>query len=147
MSETIYPDFIESTQYGTAGGLCGVNCRHSFGIYFPDSSITAPTEEQLAAQHERDTNTKPYKWTDKRGVDHEKDFTLRNALDRQREMERAMRATRKEAVLMKNAGMTDEYTALKAKFQAQSDEYKRFSAAMEIIEQRNRIFIDGLGRI
>ena len=30
MSDTKYPDFIESTGYGTGDGLCGWNCRHHF---------------------------------------------------------------------------------------------------------------------
>ncbi len=29
-----YPDFVQSTGYGTVTGLCGINCRHSFGPYF-----------------------------------------------------------------------------------------------------------------
>ena len=34
-----YPDFRSSTGYGTAEGLCGVNCRHSFSPYFPGMSL------------------------------------------------------------------------------------------------------------
>lgn len=30
---TVYPDFRSSTGYGTGPGLCGWNCRHSFGPY------------------------------------------------------------------------------------------------------------------
>lgn len=29
-----YPDFVESTGYGTVSGLCGANCRHNFSPYF-----------------------------------------------------------------------------------------------------------------
>lgn len=28
-----YPDFIKTTGYGSGEGLCGYNCRHSFGSY------------------------------------------------------------------------------------------------------------------
>ena len=31
-----YPDFVEATGYGTGEGLCGWNCRHSFGPGDPD---------------------------------------------------------------------------------------------------------------
>ncbi|MCD8371789.1 MAG: phage minor capsid protein [Clostridia bacterium] len=31
-----YPDFVETTGYGTGEGLCGWNCRHSFGPGDPD---------------------------------------------------------------------------------------------------------------
>ena len=29
-----YPDFVESTGYGSVTGLCGANCRHNFSPYF-----------------------------------------------------------------------------------------------------------------
>lgn len=35
-----YPDFIGSTGYGTVTGLCGANCRHSFGPYFEEAGPT-----------------------------------------------------------------------------------------------------------
>ena len=31
-----YPDFEETTGYGTGAGLCGWNCRHSFWPCYPD---------------------------------------------------------------------------------------------------------------
>lgn len=47
-----YPDFISSTGYGTVTGLCGANCRHSFGPYFEGMSNpyeTYDSEENLKA--------------------------------------------------------------------------------------------------
>lgn len=37
-TSTKYPDFKQSTGYGTITGLCGINCRHSFYPYFPGYS-------------------------------------------------------------------------------------------------------------
>lgn len=142
-----YKDFVNETGYGDVAGLSGANCRHSFGAHIPGISMPPPSEEELEEQHKRDIETKHYVWKDKRGVEHERDFTLRDALDRQREMERNMRDTRKQAAAMKAAGLTDEHTALRARYRAQSAEYKRFSGEMGIIEQRERIYMDGLGRI
>lgn len=34
-----YPDFVKTTGYGTVTGLCGVNCRHSFG---PGDGVNNP---------------------------------------------------------------------------------------------------------
>ena len=34
-----YPDFLKTTGYGTVTGLCGVNCRHSFG---PGDGVNNP---------------------------------------------------------------------------------------------------------
>lgn len=43
-----YPNFEESTGYGTAGGLCGVNCRHSFFPFFPGISSPGYSKQDLA---------------------------------------------------------------------------------------------------
>lgn len=43
-----YPNFAEATGYGTAGGLCGVNCRHSFFPFFPGISSPAYSKKDLA---------------------------------------------------------------------------------------------------
>ena len=32
-----YKDFVESTGYGTGGGLCGWNCRHNFIPFNPET--------------------------------------------------------------------------------------------------------------
>lgn len=42
-----YPNFEESTGYGTGAGLCGWNCRHSFYPYWPGISKPAYTPEML----------------------------------------------------------------------------------------------------
>ena len=42
-----YPDFKKSTGYGTGAGLCGWNCRHTFGPYI-EGSPPVWSEEQLA---------------------------------------------------------------------------------------------------
>lgn len=39
-----YPNFQDSTGYGTAAGLCGVNCRHSFYPFWPGISTPAYDE-------------------------------------------------------------------------------------------------------
>lgn len=46
-TSTKYPDFKQSTGYGTITGLCGINCRHSFYPYFPGYSTP---DEPLNAQ-------------------------------------------------------------------------------------------------
>lgn len=42
-----YPNFAESTGYGTGAGLCGWNCRHSFYPFWPGISTRAYTPELL----------------------------------------------------------------------------------------------------
>lgn len=41
-----YPDFVECTGYGTGEGLCGWNCRHSFGPGDPDHNPYADFDEE-----------------------------------------------------------------------------------------------------
>lgn len=106
-----------------------------------------PSKEELKAQYKRDTETKHYKWKDNRGVEHEREFTYRDALDRQRELERQMRNTRARAMGYKAGGLEEEYTIQKARYQSQRAEYKKFSNFMGIDTNYERIYMDGLGRI
>lgn len=46
-STSEYPNFEESTGYGTGEGLCGWNCRHSFYPYWPGISQRAYSSEKL----------------------------------------------------------------------------------------------------
>lgn len=43
-----YPNFEESTGYGTGAGLCGWNCRHSFYPFWPGISKPGYSKETLA---------------------------------------------------------------------------------------------------
>ena len=47
-----YKDLRKATGYGSAGGLCGVNCRHNFHPYVPGTSRTW-NKEQLNALDEK----------------------------------------------------------------------------------------------
>lgn len=50
-----YPDFESSTGYGTGGGLCGWNCRHTFFAVFQElGAPPAWTQESLEALNARD---------------------------------------------------------------------------------------------
>ena len=42
-----YPDFVAATGYGSGAGLCGWNCRHSFGPYI-EGAPRVWTDEKLA---------------------------------------------------------------------------------------------------
>lgn len=43
-----YPNFVDSTGYGSGSGLCGWNCRHSFYPFWPGISSQAYSKERLA---------------------------------------------------------------------------------------------------
>lgn len=77
-----------------------------------------------------------------------KEYTLYEAKQRQRQMETAMRAQREKVHLLRKGGADkEEITAARAKYQGQLNEYAKFSKKMGLKEERERIYIDGRGRI
>lgn len=48
-----YRQFVEATGYGSGGGLCGWNCRHSFHMFFPGASKRAYTSDTLKKYAEK----------------------------------------------------------------------------------------------
>lgn len=142
-----YPNFVESTGYGTGEGLGGWNCRHSFSAFFPEFSERRWTDEQLKEMNKEENKPIKYTWKDKRGVEHTNTFTYREALDKQRLRERQMRITRSKAKAFEKAGQEEEYQLQKGRYRSQLAEYKRFASAMDIDLQMQRVYIDGLGRI
>lgn len=74
-----YPDIVELTGYGTVGGLKGANCRHSINPYFP--GITELPAREWPEHEERF------------GCSSEAYY---EATQRQRELERRIRKTKRE---------------------------------------------------
>jgi len=97
-----FPDFVKSTGYGTVTGLCGANCRHSFG---PGDGVNNP-------------------YADIRTEDNEKIEALNK---QQRALERRIRKTKQELVGMKAA--VDSIKEEPLKFELQH-EYDRKAALL-----------------
>lgn len=77
-----------------------------------------------------------------------KSYTTYEALQQQRKMETAMRATRQQIKLLQEGGAdAQEIMLKKAKYQGQMQAYKDFSKKMGLPEQIKRVYQDGLGRI
>ena len=114
-----YPDFAEC-EYGTAGGLCGVNCRHTFYPFF--DGISVPTE------WEPEPDPKEYNG---------KTYTYTEATQKQRQMERQVRATKREIEAQKAIG--GDTKALESRKRQQINEYHQFSKAMDIRPKDNRL--------
>lgn len=107
-----YPDFIESTGYGSITGLCGINCRHSFSPYF--DGMDNPYE-----QYDSEENRKQY----------EKE-------QYQRTLERRIRKTKREVMGLKegvNAAPSEQ-----AKFVADM-EYQKKAA---LLSKQNAAYKD-----
>lgn len=98
-----YPDFVQSTGYGSVTGLCGANCRHSFSPYF--EGMDNPFE-----QYDSEENRKQY----------EKEQYQRN-------LERRIRKTKREVMGLKES--IDNCTNEKLKFELDM-QYQRKSALL-----------------
>lgn len=87
-----FPDFVSSTGYGTVTGLCGVNCRHSFG--------TGDGENNPFEQYDSEENRKAYE-----------------KQQRQRTLERRIRDTKRKVQNLQTA--VDNCKDEKLKFELQ----------------------------
>ena len=124
---------------GTVTGLLGANCYHAYYPFFRGYSRRIWSDEWLEAQNRKESKPKEF-----RG----KEYTLYEAKQRQRQMETAMRAQREKVQMLQDGGADRQEVMLqKAKYQGQLNEYAAFSRKMGLKEERERIYIDGRGRI
>lgn len=111
-----YPPFVASTGYGTGEGLCGWNCRHSFGPYI-EGSPPVYTQEDLDK-----LNEPTVEYDGKKMTEYE-------ARQRMRYNERQIRRWKREEVALNAAGLDS------------SDAVAKVSAW----QSRQRDFIDQTG--
>lgn len=117
-----YPDFAESTGYGTVTGLCGANCRHNFSPYF--EGMKNPFKE-----YDSEENQKQYELE-----------------QRQRTLERRIRDTKRQTMGWKTAldGENDPVrkAALEEKYQQKAallqKQNKAYNAFCEETGQKKR---------
>ena len=108
-----FPDFKKSTGYGTIEGLCGVNCRHSFG------SGTGEAKDN------------PYK-----EIPTADNYKVEQAEKRQRELERRIRKTKRAVMGLQEAvdGCKDE----QAKFSLQQE----LDRKSYLLQRQNKAYND-----
>lgn len=124
---------------GEVTGLCGANCYHSYHPFFPEIDVRTYTDEQLEEMN-RQENT-PVEFGGKK-------YTKYEALQRQRRLETTMRAERQKIRLLQEGGADEnDIITARAKYRVTSAEYTRFSKAMNLPQQRERVTVDGLGNI
>lgn len=123
-----YPEFVESTQYGTVTGLCGANCRHNFSAYY--EGMPNPFE-----QYDSEENR----------IQYEKE-------QRQRLLERRIRKTKRQVANLKarldavgddaeRFGLDEEYQRKAALLQKQNAAYKEYCKENGLKELRDRLQI------
>lgn len=124
---------------GTGPGLCGWNCYHSYWPFIPGVSKRQYTDEELDRMNAQENKPKKYKG---------KEYTTYEATQRQRYLETKMRALRKQIKLLKEGGASeDDLIAARSKYRATMAEYADFSKNMGLPQERERIYMDGLGRV
>lgn len=102
-----YEDFVEACGYGEMLGICGINCRHTFTAFIPGINENPPMDFSYEENAER------YKLT-----------------QRQRAMERGMRATKREIAALKGVNSPEAKEALREarrKLAEQDAKYQEFN--------------------
>lgn len=124
---------------GSVTGLLGANCYHTYYPFFPGISERNWSDEWLQKQDIKENKPREFQG---------KEYTLYGAKQRQRQMERAMRAQREKVQLLQKGDADPQEVMLqKAKYQAQLNEYTRFSKKMDLEQERERIYLDMRGKV
>lgn len=122
---------------GDVTGLLGANCYHNYYPVIPGLSKHAYTKKEL----EEWKNDTPKEYGGK-------SYTGYEATQRMRKMETNMRAYRERIKILKESGGSEvDILATQARYRAQMNEYAKFSGAMGLKQQKERIYADGLGKV
>lgn len=120
---------------GTVTGLCGANCYHSYSPFIKGIDTPTYSEEELDRMNEDENTPKEYNG---------KEYTAYEAQQRQRQLETAMRADRQKIELLTQGGADyDTITGAKVRYFQRQDEYVKFSKAMGLPEQWERVTVNG----
>lgn len=120
---------------GTVTGLCGANCYHSYSPFIKGIDTPTYSEEELDRMNEEENTPKEYNG---------KTYTAYEAQQKQRQLETAMRADRQKIELLTQGGADyDTITGAKVRYFQRQDEYVKFSKAMNLPQQWERITVDG----
>ena len=140
MAAEEYQDFVQTTGYGVDPlGLCGINCYHHFWAFIPGISVRLYTDEQLDRMNAKENQKKEYNG---------KEYTTYEATQRMRQLETLMRKQRMDIHLLKQSGAEQEQIkAARAQYRKTSAEYTDFTTEMGMRERRDRVTVDGLGRV
>lgn len=117
---------------GTGPGLMGWNCYHHYDPFIPGVSVRKYSDKELSDLYQKTQEKHSYKG---------KEYTMYDATQHQRYLERRMRVQDEKIAMMKESGGSkDELRALKSRRTATYKEYKDFSDQMGLQEQMNRVF-------
>lgn len=120
---------------GTVTGLCGANCYHSYSPFIKGIDTPTYSDEELDRMNEEENTPKEYNG---------RQYTTYEAQQRQRQLETAMRADRQKIELLTQGGADyDTITGAKVRYFQRQDEYVKFSKAMGLPQQWERVTVNG----
>lgn len=132
-------ELISICRLGEVDGLCGANCRHSYFAFVDGVSVRTYTPEQLREMEANEQVARSYQG---------KIYNAYEAQQRQRTLETRMRKQRSDIDLLKRGKASQlDIQAAQAKYLNTLREYQGFSKKMELPEQMQRVYMDGLGRV
>ena len=127
-----YPDFVETTGYGTGPGLGGWNCKHHYYSFVEGVSEPTYSKKDLEAM----------KGENRKFTFEGKEYDGYSASQKQRQIERTVRKLKREQTAYKAAGLTEEEQAVTARIRRLNAEYKAFSEAAGLPMQRERMRVE-----
>lgn len=125
-----YPDFVEKCGYDSVTGIGGANCRHSFWPYIEGVSERTYTDAELEGMK---PENRP------KTVFEGREYDDYQATQKQRQIERTVRKLRRRKAAFEAAGLTDKAQAANIRLRRLNQEYKAFSKASGLPEQRERM--------
>lgn len=126
-SKGVYPDFAKTCGYGSVTGIGGANCRHSWWPFVEGVSERAYTDGDLAA-----IDPEPFRYEGRT-------YTAYQATQKQREIERTVRKLERTKTAYTAAGLTGQADAASIRLGRLKKEYRKFSRAAGLKEQRERM--------
>jgi len=126
-SKGVYPDFAKTCGYGSVTGIGGANCSHSWWPFVEGVSERAYTDGDLAA-----IDPEPFRYEGRT-------YTAYQATQKQREIERTVRKLERTKTAYTAAGLTGQADAASIRLGRLKKEYRKFSRAAGLKEQRERM--------
>ena len=128
-----YPSIYAVCGWGQVDGLEGANCRHMHFPFIEGFSERTYTDKEL-----KNIDTPPFKFEGRQ-------YTAYEATQKQRQIERALRAVKRRLTAFKAVGDNEAYTADAVRYRRLNEEYRAFSEAAGLPEQKERANIEGFG--
>ena len=124
----LYDDLVATTGYGYVDGLTGANCRHHKYPFIPGVSERTYTDDQL--KHIDDGLGCEFQG---------KKYSAYEATQMQRRTERTIRKLKRKKAGYNAAGLENDERAVNICIQSLNRQYKAFSKAAGLPEQRERM--------